>query len=234
MIKYKGLSTLEVLKEAKNYNKWISDEIKKYITTPTLEIGAGTGNISSQFLQKSPLHLSDNDAGLVKNLKKKFANHKHVAVHTIDVEKKPKEKFLNYFTTIFAINVLEHIKDDTTALHTMRSMLKKSGKLVLLVPAKKRAFTKLDKDLGHFRRYEKEELVKKMRKAGYRIEQIYFFNFVGLISWYIRDKVYKETIHLQPYHVALFDKLVPLLRAIETIIRPPIGISLIVVGTRIK
>lgn len=234
MIKYQGLSTLEVLKEAKNYNKWITDEIQQYITPPSLEIGAGTGNISSHFLQKKPLYLSDEDKGLVKNLKKKFEKNQNVFVTQLDITKQPYKKYQKFFSTLFAINVLEHIQDDQTALKNMNTMLKKNGKLLLLVPAKQKAYTKLDKDLGHFRRYEKKEIIKKMKKAGYVIETIYFFNFVGLISWYLRDKMNKDNIHLKPYHITLFDKIVPILRKIETVFRPPVGISLIIVGRKIQ
>ena len=38
MIKYKGISTLEVLVEAKNYNRWIADEIQSHISSPALEM----------------------------------------------------------------------------------------------------------------------------------------------------------------------------------------------------
>lgn len=234
MIKYQGLSTLEVLKEAKNYNKWITDEIKQYITPPTLEIGAGTGNISSHFLQKKPLYLSDIDPGLVRNLKKKFIKKNDVFVDRIDIVKLPRKKFKNFFSTIFAINVLEHIKEDKAALRNIHKMLKKKGKLLLLVPAKRGAYTKLDKDLGHFRRYEKDEVIAKLEQSGFVIEKIYYFNFVGLISWYIRDKVNRGNIHLKPYHIMIFDIIVPFLSKIETIFRPPVGISLIAVAQKTK
>ena len=58
MIKYKGVKTLEVLEGANNYNKWIADELLRYARGPILEIGAGTGNISTHFLGKKDLYLS--------------------------------------------------------------------------------------------------------------------------------------------------------------------------------
>jgi 16S rRNA A1518/A1519 N6-dimethyltransferase RsmA/KsgA/DIM1 with predicted DNA glycosylase/AP lyase activity len=89
MIKYKGVSTLEVLEDAKNYNNWIAHEIAKHITTPTLEIGAGTGNLSRFFLPFTPLHLTDVDSGLVKHLKKRFKKEKNVFIDVLDISKKP-------------------------------------------------------------------------------------------------------------------------------------------------
>ncbi len=233
MIKYKGISTLEVLVEAKNYNKWISDEIKSHISSPALEVGAGTGNLTAHFLKIKSLHVSDQDAGLVKHLSKRFSQEKNITVSQLDIAKITPKRFLSFFSTIFAINVLEHIENDRQAFKHIHNMLKKNGKLVLLVPAKKIAFTKLDRELGHFRRYEKNELIEKLTETGYKVEKIFFFNIVGLISWYFRDKVKRENIHLKPYHIALFDKVVPLLRAIESKITMPIGISLIVVARKV-
>lgn len=232
MIRYQGFSTLEVLKEAKNYNKWIADNILAQLSSPALEIGAGTGNLTTYFLKKKPLYITDSDLGLVKNLKSKFQGMENIYVRTFNVAKKPPKKFNSFFSTVFGINVLEHIKDDEEALRNIYRVLKKNGKLILLIPAKKKAYTKLDKELGHFRRYEKKELLDKLKNNGYEIEKIYYFNIVGLISWYIRDKVKRNNMNLKPYHIRIFDSIVPLLRVIETVIKIPMGISLIVVARK--
>jgi SAM-dependent methyltransferase len=233
MINYKGVSTLEVLKEAKNYNKWIANSLVKHITTPALEIGAGTGNLTNYFLEKTPLYITDVDAGLVKNLKNKFRDSKDISVNIFDAAKKPPKEFNSFFSTVFGINVLEHIKDDRAALKNINSILKKNGKLILLVPAKKSAYTKLDRELGHFRRYEKYELIKKIQQSGYRVEKIYYFNIVGLISWYFRDKVKRKNVELKPYHIKIFDSIVPVLKQLESIVKIPVGISLIVIAKKV-
>jgi SAM-dependent methyltransferase len=233
MIKYQGVSTLEVLKEAKNYNKWIADTISAHLTPPVIEIGAGTGNLTTHFLHWKPLCVTDSDSGLVKDLKSKFLRIENISVRVFDVTKSPPSKFHSFFSTVFGINVLEHIEDDEQALRSMHSLLKEHGKLVLLVPAKKSAYTKLDKELGHFRRYEKGELIEKLTRSGYKVEQIHFFNIVGLVSWYVRDKVKRKSINLKPYHIKVFDSIVPLLRVVESYIKIPVGISLIVVARKL-
>ncbi len=234
MIKYQGITTLEVLEDAKNYNKWIAHQITKHISSPTLEIGAGIGNLSKLFLHARPLYLTDIDNGLVKQLKKRFVKEKDVFVETLDITQKPIKKYQKFFSSIYAINVLEHIEDDVKALKNMKSLLRKNGKVLLLVPAKQRAYTRLDKELGHYRRYEKKELVEKVEKAGFVIEKIYFFNIVGLLSWTIRDKVSRNSKALKPYQIRVFDSIVPTLKFFESIIKVPVGISLIVVARKVK
>ncbi|HSW97485.1 MAG TPA: class I SAM-dependent methyltransferase [Candidatus Saccharimonadales bacterium] len=228
MIKYQGLSTLEILEVAKNYNKWIAEQCLQHIKSPLLEVGSGTGNISKFFLSKKGVTLSDIDAGLVKTLKKKFSQ-KSVSIQKIDISKKLTKR--NKYQTIVAINVLEHIQDDKKAIKNMHALLQKGGKIILLVPAKKFAYTEFDRLLGHHRRYEKEKLKKLTEKSGFITEKIYYFNFVGLWSWILRSKMEKSH-SLKPYQVAIFDKIVPYLKVIEKVIPVPVGVSLILVGVK--
>ncbi len=228
MTKYQGISTLEVLEGADHYNKWIAETAMSSLSSPILEIGAGTGNISQFFSGRNGVYLSDVDTNLVKQLKKRFAEDNTFSVLQLDIRKPAQDKYREYFRSIFGINVLEHIEDDEKALANLNTLLKKNGELMLLVPAKQFAYTRLDKDLGHYRRYEKKELREKVENAGFIINEMFYFNIVGLLSWIIRDKVERENIQLKPYQVALFDSIVPILRVIESTIKPPVGISLIV------
>ena len=100
----------------------------------------------------------------------------------------------------------------------------------MLVPAKRKAFTKLDKELGHFRRYEKKELVRKLEEAGYKVSHIKFFNAVGLFTWVMRNYLSGQKIQLSSKQIALFDLLVPILKRIERLAPMPIGISLVVIA----
>lgn len=232
MSKYNGLSTLEVLEEAKNYNRWIAENFMHHLESPVLEIGAGTGNISAFFLSAREIILSDVDENLVNHLRAKFAVQSKAEIIQLDITQKIPKKFLQHFSTIVGINVLEHIEEDTKTLSLLHNALKKDGKLLLLVPAQQMAFTKLDKTLGHFRRYEKAELKDKLQKAGFRIHTMHYFNLVGLLSWMVRDKIGRSP-NLKPYHITIFDSIVPILKRIEVVIRPPVGISLIVVAKKI-
>ena len=102
----------------------------------------------------------------------------------------------------------------------------------MLVPSKKWAYTDLDRQLGHFRRYEKKELAVKLVKASFRIEKLYFFNVVGLMGWIIRDKIQRSE-GLKPSQISIFESLVPILKPIESKVRLPLGISLIAIAQKI-
>ena len=113
-------------------------------------------------------------------------------------------------------------------------MLEPGGSIVLLVPAKQFAYTKLDKSLGHFRRYEKEGLIKILEDAHFEIQRIEYFNIVGLLSWMVRNFVSRNHSVLKKSYVSVFDSIVPLLRVVEPKKNLPLGISLIVVAKKKK
>lgn len=71
------------------------------------------------------------------------------------------------FDYIFAFEVLEHIEDDKKELFEWSKFLKNDGTITISVPAHKSKFSKEDERVGHFRRYEKDELIELIKGAGY-------------------------------------------------------------------
>ena len=70
---------------------------------------------------------------------------------------------------ISALNVLEHIDDDFTALKEIRRILKPAGIAHVEVPADPSSFDLYDEVLMHFRRYRLSELAAKAQEAGFAI-----------------------------------------------------------------
>lgn len=227
-----GITALEVLTAAQNYNEWIGSEVKSHLIPPVLEVGAGIGNLTKFCLEKKPIFITDSDPKLVKELEERFGGRKNIFVKLLDVSQRRKREFEDFFGSVYAINVLEHIDNDRVALGNIFSMMKGGGKLVVLVPAKRFAYSRLDRDLGHFRRYERKELREKLESAGFEIDSLKFFNIVGLFSWWARDKIARRNINLKPYQIKIFDRIVPLLSFIEKRVKVPLGISLIAVARK--
>ena len=72
-------------------------------------------------------------------------------------------------------------------------MLKDNGRLVILVPCHKFLYNVIDKNVGHFRRNSKKELEVKIRKTGFTIEKMYYFNSLGVLGWYLNGNVFKNS-----------------------------------------
>jgi len=67
-------------------------------------------------------------------------------------------------------DVLEHIEDERGALASARSLLAPGGALLLTVPAHQSLWSYFDEEAGHFRRYERGQLVHALEDAGFRVE----------------------------------------------------------------
>jgi 2-polyprenyl-3-methyl-5-hydroxy-6-metoxy-1,4-benzoquinol methylase len=80
--------------------------------------------------------------------------------------------FSKAFHLIGMFDVLEHMSDDRAVLRDLRSMLDARGKLLLTVPAQPKLWSSFDEESGHCRRYEKEELERKLKECGYKIEYL--------------------------------------------------------------
>jgi len=78
------------------------------------------------------------------------------------------------FDAIFALDLLEHLENDKDLLHELFRALKDEGCLVLTVPAVKSLWSGHDVALGHFRRYGREELLDKVRDAGFQVTKLTF------------------------------------------------------------
>jgi SAM-dependent methyltransferase len=70
------------------------------------------------------------------------------------------------FDLVASFEVLEHIEDDRQALGHWVRWIKPDGHLILSVPAKQERFGLYDSLVGHFRRYDKDELFDRLDSAG--------------------------------------------------------------------
>lgn len=78
---------------------------------------------------------------------------------------------------VFLLFVLEHIWDDCAALVKINSFLKEGGFLILSLPAHSRAYSLQDKLAGHYRRYDKTDIIKKLNESGFEINIFWSFGF---------------------------------------------------------
>src|SRR3989344_3686465 len=73
-------------------------------------------------------------------------------------------------------------------------LLKKSGLLILIIPAYPFLYGEIDKAIGHFRRYTKEDISLKLEEGGFYIQKFRTLNFIGAICWFISGRILKNKI----------------------------------------
>ena len=232
-----GFETLEIFSRTSAINQWLYDEIKKFASGEILEIGSGIGNISAHLL-KDQINVSLSDLRLeyCQLLQRKFVKDSHLRqVYVLDLAVADfKTKYfdmLEKFDTVIALNVIEHIENDSMAIQNAKSLLRSNGKLVILVPAGQSLFNSLDRELGHYKRYSKTRLKTLIRTAGFDISYCRYFNAAGILGWWLSGTVFRNKV-ITSSKLNLFNKLVPLFRILDWFVTPVTGVSLISVGIK--
>lgn len=77
------------------------------------------------------------------------------------------------FDFVNASELLEHIKEDEKAFSEVFRILKKGGCFGFSVPMGMKYWSKFDDMVHHARRYEAQELLDKMQKAGFELRYFY-------------------------------------------------------------
>lgn len=138
------------------------------------------------------------------------------------------------FDFIFLVDVLEHIEDDRAMLAQLRESLAPDGRLFIYVPAGRELFSRLDKNVGHYRRYNKKDLLAKVSGAGFDIIDARFHEFLGYFIGLYNRFFYRYDA-LEPRLVGLYDRIiVPTTNLIERFWRVPRGKSLYVIADKTR
>jgi 2-polyprenyl-3-methyl-5-hydroxy-6-metoxy-1,4-benzoquinol methylase len=232
-----GKETLDLFAEALHFNQWLFSSVSPFCKGNILEIGSGIGSISKLLLEKyNNVNLSDLRVQYCDILEKKFVGHPHLCkIFQLDLGvpdlHQTHPMLISQFDSIIASNVVEHVEDDRLAIRNCYDMLKPKGRLIVLVPAYNALYNSLDKDLGHFRRYNKSGLSGLFSGQGFSIMHSQYFNAAGIPGWWFSGSILKKTM-LPKHQLGLFNKLVIIFRLFDKIIFNQIGLSLIVVGEK--
>lgn len=221
--------TLESMSLAGWYNNWVKNNFSKYLSGSILEIGCGIGNFSSFLSNYGSLTAIDINKDYVKEAQGKIGQ--GVEVGLGDIEKGNYFFKDRKFNTIVCLNVLEHIKDDRIALENVYKLLAKNGYLILLVPAHQILYNSIDKSIGHYRRYEKDKLIKLLKDCNFEIVKDRRLNFFGGIGWFIAGKLFKDS-QVSEGKIKIFNLIGPLFITLENIFEPPFGTSLLLIAKR--
>ncbi|WP_242117942.1 class I SAM-dependent methyltransferase [Aestuariivivens sediminicola] len=234
-----GESTLQVIAEANNFNKWMYETIKPYCKSKILEIGSGIGNISAFFLEdKFQILLTDMRPSYCSKLRYRFKGDENFLgteqINLVDqnFDSKFKDHF-NQYTTVFALNVIEHIKEDHLAIKNCYKLLKENGHLIILVPSYSQLYNNFDKELGHIKRYNKKSLSRLFSPSQFEIKERTYFNAIGIFGWYINGTLLKKKI-IPKQQMGIFNTLVPFFKLIDLIILRRFGLSTIIIGKKIN
>lgn len=229
---YEG-SDLEALSVLRRYRDWILAEFRPYLHGRAVEIGAGIGSYSQEMLNfVTTLEAIEPSSALFGRLQDGLGHNPRAQVVNVTAEQWARSAYPQSYDTAVMINVLEHIRDDLEILCRVHRALRPGGHLLLFVPALMALYSPLDRLVGHHRRYRETELRAKVERAGFSVRRCRYFDMLGILPWLVVNR-WVGAPRFNTSAARLYDAVgVPVTRAIERCVRPPIGKNLIVVAAR--
>ena len=149
-----------------------------------LEIGPGNLSLALDLLTKfNRGTLMDFNTTDVQEIYDEIADVQKQKLKLIIADFTEYNQFDEKFDCVVSCEVIEHIEADRAFLKRTNDLLTKGGQLIISVPARQKYWSRDDEIVGHFRRYEKQELYDKLIEVGYseiRVES-YGFPFINIV-----------------------------------------------------
>lgn len=227
-----GYVTLRRMAGLTRYHRWIWDRIRPHVGQRVLEIGSGTGVMTRLLYGRELIVATDREAPYFDRLTNAFRRRPGIEVERLDLDSSEDvARLAKYrFDTVLLVNILEHLREDAEALRKIHGLLEPGGRVVIYVPAGSQLFGALDRGVGHQRRYDRDDLDGLVSGAGFDLIDLGWHNRAGRFGWWLNSEVLRRE-HLPSAQSKIFDRLVPLFRAIEGD-NPTTGLSLVAVGQK--
>ena len=198
---YVGADNLEAMKQAKNYNSWLVEKVIENMPAKAeriIDFGAGNGSFAKEVEKQSNKKVVCVEPA------------ENMQEHLQGLEKAKSLESLadNEADFIYSLNVLEHIEKDEDVLRLLRQKIKKGGVILIYVPAFTCLYSAMDKEVGHFRRYEKADLLNKVSATGFKVTDCRYEDFVGWFAAMLFKLVSKKSGKLDKKSVWFYDRFV--------------------------
>lgn len=213
--------------EAENYTAWLLERVARFPARRILDLGAGIGSFTESLSRRAEVVAVEPDPAFAAGLRERFAGREGVTVVEGDVFE---SSVAGPFETVVCLNVLEHIDDDVGTLSRVFDLLAPGGHLLLLVPAHALLYGEIDRSVGHERRYSKRLLGARLVESGLVVDELRYVNPLGAFGWLVTSRLLRRG-QVPRGPLKLYDRLVPLLRAVDRL-RLPFGLSVWAVAHR--
>ena len=199
--------------------KYCLSFIKKYLFGNILEIGAGCGSFTRNYLNDKIkfLTLTEKDKDNINKLNQKFSKIKNVKIKNHNIN-----KIKDRFNVVLYLHVLEHIKNDLLEISKATNKLKKEGNLIIMVPAHQKMYSNLDKNVGHYRRYNIEFF--KQNFNSLKLIDLRYLDSTGYLLYYLNKIFFKKEKFTSKVKILIWDKFfTPLSIIIDFVLRYKVG-----------
>jgi SAM-dependent methyltransferase len=223
---YSGTDVLEVMSEAKNYNRYLMSLVERHMTpgSKVVDFGAGTGAFALPLIHGGADLICvepDPDLGVqLRNAGAKLADGlDEITRESIDF--------------VYTFNVLEHIADDAATVHTLAAKLKPCGTLLVYVPAFQLLYSSFDRKIGHLRRYRRRNLAELVEAAGLQVITLRYADSAGFVIAVLYRLFGRADGKINRAALRLYDRVIfPVSLVLDTILYRWLGKNVILVARK--
>ncbi|MFQ5611549.1 MAG: class I SAM-dependent methyltransferase [Anaerolineae bacterium] len=153
---------------------WVLRVLADYSAPQILDAGCGTGfNLE---------HLRANNYANVTGLDfsgeaLRFCRSRHLTALACGDATRPPLR-CESFEAIMALDLIEHLQDDVSALRELSRLLRPGGSLIIFTPAFNFLWGLQDEVSHHYRRYTAADLRQKLETAGLMIDKLTYANML--------------------------------------------------------
>jgi SAM-dependent methyltransferase len=139
-----------------------------------LEIGAGEGALAARLARRYDYLGLEPDRRSFLTAEERLGELGSGKVLNAAVEELPAGAL---FDLVCGFEVLEHIEDDRGALRSWREHVRPGGWMMLSVPAWRSRWGSSDVRVGHYRRYDRDDMEALLTDAGLTDRELYVYGF---------------------------------------------------------
>lgn len=223
---YSGIENLEVMREAKNYNRFLLSLITRRMRPDDkiMDFGAGVGTFALPLRQRdADIVCIEPDPRLNTHLRESglrtHVSLREIADSSVDL--------------IYTFNVLEHIADDAAIARDLAEKLRPEGRLLVYVPAFPLLFTSMDRKVGHLRRYRRRQLITLLTGAGTRVVEARYVDSLGFVATLLYRAIDNNRGDINRRALKIYDRVgFPLSRAGDLLLSRWLGKNLLALAVR--
>ena len=213
---------LQFFKNATNWKRYFSKKLLPYIKGNVLEVGAGMGGTTAYLLNENVKDWTciEPDHKLYNLLKTK--NSGNIIRGT--VQDLPASAC---FDTIIYIDVLEHIENDSAEIEMASRHLNTNGILIVLSPAWNFLMSEFDREIGHYRRYNRQSLANAVKSNKIQPVKIFFLESAGILLLLINKFILRLKYPTEK-NISFWDKyFIPVSRLTDKLLNYSTGKTII-------
>ncbi|HWR13197.1 MAG TPA: glycosyltransferase [Terriglobales bacterium] len=226
-----GTRLISELDKARRFTLWLGEVIRPFVGNQILEIGAGVGSITNQFIPRDLYVAAEVNPNYLTYLRSYALGKPYL--HVMELDPGQPEQFRgleSQFDTVLLLNVLEGLDNPAASLAAAYSSLREGGRVIIQVPQGKKRFGTLDTERGRRMRFEAGELRTLLESVGFKLEHMDDFNRMSVPGWNLNSKFLRRK-RFSRLQLKTLDMLLPLMRPIDRV-WPWKGLSLIAVGVK--